>query len=61
MWRYRRGYFTNVKNGKVFTLKKDEEATPVTVENKYTGRSSSQIWRVVYTNEMGSEAIRKTG
>jgi hypothetical protein len=43
MWRYRRGYFTNVKNGKVFTIKdrSDKEAQPVIVENKYVGRHPS--------------------
>jgi len=63
MWRYRGGYFTNVKNGKVITIKdrKDKEAQPVIVYNKYAGRHPSQIWRVVYTNDMGAEAITKKG
>jgi hypothetical protein len=63
MWRYRGGYFTNVKNKKVFTIKDrvDKETQPVLAENRYGNRHPSQIWRVVYTNAMGSEAIRKKG
>jgi len=47
----------------VITIKdrEDKEAQPLIVENKYSNRHPSQTWRVVYTNAMGSEAIRKKG
>jgi hypothetical protein len=47
----------------VITIKdrSDKEGQAVIVENKYSNRNSSQIWRVVYTNAMGSEGIRKKG
>jgi hypothetical protein len=47
----------------VITIKdrSDKEGQAVIVENKYSNRNSSQIWRVVYTNAMGSEAYRKKG
>jgi hypothetical protein len=45
----------------VITVKdrKDAEGQPVIVENRRN--DASQRWRVVYTNAMGSEAIRKKG
>jgi hypothetical protein len=43
MWKYNNGYFTNFKDGRVFTVKdrKDEEAQPVHVENRLGGRNSA--------------------
>jgi hypothetical protein len=63
MFKYKNGYFTNLQNGKVFTVKdkKDSEAQPVWVWNRYRGRDSSQIWKIVYTHQMGDEAYRKKG
>ena len=39
--------------------KEDKEAQPLIVEDRRG--DASQRWRVVYTNAMGSEAIRKKG
>jgi hypothetical protein len=40
MFKYNDGYFTNIQNNKVFTVKdrKDEEGQAVHVENRYGGR-----------------------
>jgi hypothetical protein len=63
MFKYKKGYFTNIKNGKVITIKdrKDKEGQPVIVAHKYTNRNPSQIWRIIYTNKMGSETYTKKG
>jgi hypothetical protein len=63
MFKYNNGYFTNIQDGRVFTVKdrKDIEAQPVHVEKRYGGRNAAQIWKVVYTNAMGDEAYDKTG
>jgi hypothetical protein len=63
MWKYNGRYFTNIQNGKVFTVKdrKDIEGQPVHAENRIGGNNSAQIWRVVYTNAMGDEAYTKKG
>jgi hypothetical protein len=41
MFKYNNGYFTNAQNQKVITVKdrKDEEAQPVWVQNRYRGRN----------------------
>jgi hypothetical protein len=51
MFRYRSGYFTNIRNKKVITVSggQDKEAQPVWAWTRYGGRNSSQIWRVLYT------------
>jgi hypothetical protein len=63
MFKFNNGYFTNIQNGKKITVSggTDKEAQPVWVYNKYKGRHPSQVWKIVYTNEMGSEAYRKKG
>jgi hypothetical protein len=63
MWKYKSGYFTNLHNGKVFTVsgKRDVEAQPVWAVNRYRGRDSSQVWKIVYTHQMGDEAYKKKG
>jgi hypothetical protein len=63
MFKYKNGYFTNIKNSKVVTVSggKDAEAQPVWAWNRYNGRHPAQVWRVVYTSEMGEEAYTKTG
>jgi hypothetical protein len=63
MFKFNGGYIRNIQNGKVVTVKdqKDIEAQPVWVWNKYRGRNSSQIWKIVYTHQMGDEAYRKKG
>jgi hypothetical protein len=63
MFKYKRGYIFNIQNNKVFTVKdkKDVEAQPVWVVNRYGGRNSAQIWRVVYTHQMGDDDYQKKG
>jgi hypothetical protein len=43
MFKYNNGYFTNIQDGRVFTVKdrKDIEANPVHVEKRYGGRNSA--------------------
>jgi len=39
----------------------DKEAQPVWVYNRYRGRNSSQIWKVVYLHQLGSDVYQKKG
>jgi hypothetical protein len=54
MFKYKNGYFRNIQNNKVITVKdkKDEEAQPVWVWNRYNGRDASQIWRIAYLHKL---------
>jgi hypothetical protein len=64
MFKYKNGYFTNIKNGKKITVSggKDEEAQPVWVWQKYNGRHPSQVWRIAYLHKLsGSDAYTKKG
>jgi hypothetical protein len=71
MFKYDGGYITNIGydfnkkqiSGRKVTVKdaKDAEAQQVIATGLYRGRNPAQIWRVVYTDAMGSEAIRKKG
>jgi hypothetical protein len=65
MFKFQSGYFVNIRNKKVISVKdkKDDEAQPVHVENRFGGRHghSSQRWNVVYTDAMGDQAYDKKG
>jgi hypothetical protein len=64
MFKYKGGYFTNINNQKVLSVKdrKDAEAQPVWASNRIGGNHASQRWRVVYTNKMkGHDAYTKKG
>jgi hypothetical protein len=64
MFKYKHGYFTNIENQKVVSVKdrKDEEAQPVWAINRLGGRHPSQRWRVVYADKLtGADAYRKKG
>jgi hypothetical protein len=54
MFKYKNGYFTNIRNGKKITVSggKDEEAQPIWVWNAYKGRHPSQIWRIAYLHKL---------
>jgi hypothetical protein len=62
MFKFKDGYFTNIRNNKVFTVKdrKDIEAQPVHVENRYGGRNAAQIWKVVYTKDVTYDKTGET-
>jgi hypothetical protein len=63
MFKYKGGYFTNIKNSKVVSIKdrKDVEAQPVWASTRLGGNHPSQRWKIVYTNAMGSEAYKAKG
>jgi hypothetical protein len=65
MFKYKSGYFTNIRSKKVISVKdrKDDEAQPVWVSNRIGGRHGhpSQKWKIVYTDQMGDEAYDKKG
>jgi hypothetical protein len=63
MFKYQHRYFTNIKNGKVISIKdrKDVEAQPIWASARIGGNHPSQRWKVVYTHQMGNEAYRKKG
>jgi hypothetical protein len=50
MFKFKHGYFTNIKNGKVVSVKdrKDVEGQPVHAENRIGGNHPSQRWRISY-------------
>jgi len=62
IFKYNSGYFTNTM-GKVVSVadRKDREAQPVHVLNKLGGRHPSQLWRVVYVDNLGDQAYTKKG
>jgi hypothetical protein len=62
MFKYNNGYFRNIQNGKVFTVKdrKDIEAQPVHVENRIGGRHPAQIWKVIYSKDVTYDKTGET-
>jgi hypothetical protein len=64
MFKYKHGYFTNIKNQKVISVKdrKDVEAQPVWAINRLNGNQQSQRWRIAYTNKLtGIDTYTKKG
>jgi hypothetical protein len=62
MFKYKSGYFTNIKNGKVVGVKdnKDEEGQPVWAVNR--NGHSSQRWRISYLHKKDArETYTKKG
>jgi hypothetical protein len=64
MFKYNNGYFTNIKNKKVISVKDraDKEGQPVWAINRMGGRQPSQRWRIVYADKLvGADAYTKKG
>jgi hypothetical protein len=66
MFKYKSGYFTNIKNGKVVSVKdrKDEEGQPVWASARIGGRHghASQRWRISYLHKKDArETYTKKG
>jgi hypothetical protein len=64
MFKYKHGYFINIKNQKVISVKdrKDQEAQPVWASNRMGGKQPSQRWRIAYTNKLtGIDTYTKKG
>jgi len=64
MFKYKSGYFVNIKNHKVVSIKdrKDEEGNAVWASSRINGRHPSQIWRISYLHKKDArETYTKKG